>query len=177
MKIMIAGAWDETDNNLLSAAYQIAYAASEKSHIIVTGGGTGIPDWATRGALDANGLGIAFSNEGHCERTPEQATFRVATEMGWDGRSVLAVKSSDLLIVVGGCNGTLNEITLAYLNSIPIWILRNSSELICRLEKFLYHGKYIDKRKNVEIAFFDSAQEIIERIECETIISCKAEDT
>lgn len=169
---MIAGAWDETDNELLSTAYQIAYEASKKNHIIITGGGTGIPNFATRGALDANGIGIAFSNEGHCESVPELATFRVATEMGWDGRSVLAVKSSDLLIVVGGCNGTLNEITLAYLNAIPIWVLRNSSEMICRLEKFLYQGKYIDKRKNAEVVFFDSVQEIINR----TIISHKVED-
>lgn len=30
MKIMIAGAWDETDKNLLSAAFQIARVAAEK---------------------------------------------------------------------------------------------------------------------------------------------------
>lgn len=177
MKIMIAGAWDETDDNLLSATYQIAYTASKKGHIIISGGGTGIPNFAIRGALDANGLCVAFSNEGHYETTPELATFRVATEMGWDGRSVLAVKSSDLLVVVGGCNGTLNEITLAYLNNIPVWILRDSSEMICRLEKFLYQGKYIDERKNVEIVFFDTVQEITQSIEREINISCKVEDT
>ena len=114
MKIMIAGAWDETNENLLSSAFQIAKVAAEKKHIIITGGGTGIPNSATHGALAVNGISIAYSNEGHCEGGHEPATFRVATEMGWDGRSVLAVKSSDLLIVIGGCNGTLNEITLAY---------------------------------------------------------------
>ena len=62
--------------------------------------------------------------------------LRVATEMGWDGRSVLAVKSSDLLIVIGGCNGTLNEITLAYLNNIPIWVLEDSSEMILSFKNF-----------------------------------------
>lgn len=106
MKIMIAGAWDETNENLLSSAFQIAKVAAEKKHIIITGGGTGIPNSATHGALAVNGISIAYSNEGHCEGGHEPATFRVATEMGWDGRSVLAVKSSDLLIVIGGCNGT-----------------------------------------------------------------------
>lgn len=169
MKIMIAGAWDESDDKLLSAAYQMAKVVAEKKHIVITGGGTGIPASAIHGTLVANGLCITYSNEGHCESIPEPATFRVATEMGWDGRSVLAVKSSDILIVVGGCNGTLNEITLAYLNNIPIWILKNSSEMICRLEKFLYQGKYIDKRKNVELEFFDSAQDIITKIEVEDL--------
>ena len=137
MKLMIAGAWDETDKKLLEVAYQIAKMAAEMSHIVITGGGTGIPSAATQGALAADGICIAYSNEGHCESTPEPATFRVATEMGWDGRSVLAVKSCDVLIVLGGCNGTLNEITLAYLNNIPIWILRDSSEMISRLHSFL----------------------------------------
>ena len=53
------------------------------------------------------------------------------------------------------------SIIVWYLNAIPIWVLRNSSEMICRLEKFLYQGKYIDKRKNAEVVFFDSVQEII----------------
>lgn len=170
MKIMIAGAWDETNENLLSSAFQIAKVAAEKKHIIITGGGTGIPNSATHGALAVNGISIAYSNEGHCEGGHEPATFRVATEMGWDGRSVLAVKSSDLLIVIGGCNGTLNEITLAYLNNIPIWVLKDSSEMICRLKNFLYEGKYIDKRKNVEIEFFNSAQSMIEKLNSKNIL-------
>lgn len=164
MKIMIAGAWDESDNKLLKAAYEISKVAAEMGHIIITGGGTGIPDSATHGALDANGLSVAFSNEGHSKKSLEPSTFRVATEMGWDGRSVLAVKSCDVLIVIGGCNGTLNEITLAYLNTVPIWVLRNSSEMISRLEDFLYEGLYIDRRKNVKIDFFDSPQGIIDNI-------------
>ena len=45
MKIMIAGAWDETNENLLSSAFQIAKVAAEKKHIIITGGGTGIPHY------------------------------------------------------------------------------------------------------------------------------------
>lgn len=82
MKIMIAGAWDETNENLLSSAFQIAKVAAEKKHIIITGGGTGIPNSATHGALAVNGISIAYSNEGHCEGGHEPATFRVATEMG-----------------------------------------------------------------------------------------------
>ena len=54
MKIMIAGAWDETNENLLSSAFQIAKVAAEKKHIIITGGGTGIPNSATHGALAVN---------------------------------------------------------------------------------------------------------------------------
>ena len=53
MKLMIAGAWDETDKKLLEVAYQIAKMAAEMSHIVITGGGTGIPSAATQGALES----------------------------------------------------------------------------------------------------------------------------
>ncbi|WP_215905244.1 hypothetical protein [Treponema phagedenis] len=85
---------------------------------------------------------------------------------GGDGRSVLAIKSSDSLIVVGGCNGTLNEITLAYLNNIPIFIIEDSSEMIKRFKEFLIDGKYIDYRKNVEIKFTSDIEYIFKSIEC-----------
>lgn len=73
--------------------------------------------------------------------------------MGWDGRSVLAVKSSDLLIVIGGCNGTLNEITLAYLNNIPIWVLEDSSEMICRLKIFYMRENILINGKMLKSSF------------------------
>ena len=47
-----------------------------KKHIIITGGGTGIPNSATHGALAVNGISIAYSNEGHCEGGHEPATSR-----------------------------------------------------------------------------------------------------
>lgn len=71
---------------------------------------------------------------------------------------------------INSLNGTLNEITLAYLNNIPIWVLEDSSEMICRLKNFLYEGKYIDKRKNVEIEFFNSAQSMIEKLNSKNIL-------
>ena len=37
--------------------------AAEK-HIIITGGGAGIPNSTTHGALAVNGISIAYSNEG-----------------------------------------------------------------------------------------------------------------
>lgn len=83
MKIMIAGAWDETNENLLSSAFQIAKVAAEKKHIIITGGGTGIPNSATHGALAVNGISIAYSNEGIVKADMNQLLF--AWRLKWVG--------------------------------------------------------------------------------------------
>ena len=49
-------------------------------------------------------------------------------------------------------------------------VYEDSSEMICRLKNFLYEGKYIDKRKNVEIEFFNSAQSMIEKLNSKNIL-------
>lgn len=166
--IMIAGSWDETNEKLLSMAFNLGYTLSKNGYIIFTGGGSGIPYEVNRGVREANGFNISFVNEGRCSDKEsdyiKSSKINIFTEMGWDGRSVLAVKSCDVLLVLGGSNGTLNEITLAYLNKIPVYILRNSSDMINRLEKFLFRGKFIDLRENVELVFFDSIEEILKII-------------
>ena len=164
MNIMIAGAWDEKNHILLNNARLLAKNLSLMGNIIITGGGTGVPTYVNLGVQDAKGISIEFNNSNKIFTSQKNYSFTIFTEMGWDGRRLLAVKSSDLLIVLGGNNGTLNEITLAYLNKIPIFILRNSSDLITRFEKFLYKGKYIDIRENQEILFFDNIFKIINKI-------------
>ena len=156
MNIMIAGAWDEKNHILLNNARLLAKNLSLMGNIIITGGGTGVPTYVNLGVQDAKGISIEFNNSNKIFTSQKNYSFTIFTEMGWDGRSLLAVKSSDLLIVLGGNNGTLNE--------IPIFILRNSSDLITRFEKFLYKGKYIDIRENQEILFFDNIFKIINKI-------------
>ena len=53
----------------------------------------------------------------------------------------------------------------------PVRHIVSGKEMICRFKNFLYEGKYIDKRKNVEIEFFDSAQSIIDKINSENNLS------
>ena len=164
MNIMIAGAWDEKNHILLNNARLLAKNLSLMGNIIITGGGTGVPTYVNLGVQDAKGISIEFNNSNKIFTSQKNYSFTIFTEMGWDGRSLLAVKSSDLLIVLGENNSTLNKISIAYLNKIPIFILRNSSDLITRFEKFLYKGKYIDIRENQEILFFDNIFKIINKI-------------
>lgn len=169
MNVMIAGAWDENNIEILDLAKRIGEKVAEKGWTLVSGGGSGIPFAANEGSEDFNGDSIAFLYRDKATEKKELSTnakYNVYTDMGWDGRSVLAIKSSDSLIVVGGCNGTLNEITLAYLNNIPIFIIEDSSEMIKRFKEFLIDGKYIDYRKNVEIKFTSDIEYIFKSIEC-----------
>lgn len=163
--IMVAGSWDETNPALQQDAITLGKTLALREHTVITGGGEGIPFYVNVGVHSVRGNNIAFINEGRmADRQADHYKVvknNITTEMGWDGRSVLAVKACDYLIVLGGSNGTLNEMTLAYLHGIPIYVLADSSELITRFQKFLYKGKYIDVRENVEIMFFKTIQDIL----------------
>jgi len=161
---MVAGAWDEKNEETLQLAFDVGKELALRNHIVITGGGSGTPYYVNKGVNSVDGNSISFL-QGSCteelDKFDECSKIQVRTEMGWDGRSVIAVKSCKSLIVLGGCNGTLNEITLAYLHNIPIYVMNDSSELIIRLKSFLLEGKYIDYRKNIPIIFFYKFEEII----------------
>jgi len=71
------------------------------------------------------------------------------------------VQTIDAVIMIGGKNGTLKELSAAYMNSKPIVIIRGTGEFADTIQNILYEGKYLDSRKNVEIRFADSPEEAI----------------
>ena len=168
MRIMIAGAWDEEREDILQIASDLGSYLASKGVIVITGGGSGTPYAVNSGVHKESGTSIAFINSNRESDSEKEtniiATHKIYTEMGWDGRSVIAVKSADALVVLGGKNGTLNEITLAYLNKIPIFILENSSDLITRFRNFLLEDKYIDVRRNIPIVHFSTIDQLIEQL-------------
>jgi uncharacterized protein (TIGR00725 family) len=166
---MVAGKWDESNPVIVGAARDLGAWAAVSGHQVLTGGGSGVPQYAHEGACAAGGPTYAFVPTTR-EHDPDPAVHRsytlaVYTDTGWDGRSSIAVKSSDVLVVLGGSNGTLNEITCAYLNRVPVLVLEGSSDLVVRLRSFLVDRDYIDDRKNVAIRILPNLAAVTSAIE------------
>ena len=66
------------------------------------------------------------------------------------------MKSSDVLVVLGGQCGTLLEIVVAYQYQIPVVVLGGSGEMVDRLEGFLISDSYLDERHTGRVAVLDS---------------------
>lgn len=152
--VMIAGAWDEKRPDMLGVACSLARVLAERGVTVISGGGTGVPYAALEGASLSGGTSVAIIGQ---DRSADEdaelnavASVRIYTGSGWDGRSVVAVKSADVLVAIGGRNGTVNEITLAYLNQIPTVVLAGSSQSIDRLISALDQG-YLDERQNARV--------------------------
>jgi hypothetical protein len=70
---------------------------------------------------------------------------------------ILAI-SCDVLIGIGGGSGTLNEITVAYQNDIPIVLLKNSGGWSDKLV-----GKHLDRRRRYRFAYGCSPEDAVKK--------------
>ncbi|MEU4454764.1 hypothetical protein AB0F44_25765 [Nocardioides sp. NPDC023903] len=169
--VMVAGAWDEQSAEVLAAAEAIGKAVAGRAHSLITGGGSGVAAHAAAGAAGAGGTTVAVigqtrTADGEAELNSAYS-LRMYTDSGWDGRSIVAVKSADVLVVVGGKIGTLIEVATAYLHKVPVIVLRASSDLVVRLEAFALDG-YLDDRENVRINFADTVEEVLALLDQKT---------
>jgi uncharacterized protein (TIGR00725 family) len=77
-------------------------------------------------------------------------------------RSVILVRSSDILVALGGGVGTIIEILIAYAMGKPIYILTDTRLDTDKLESSF--GEYIDERKLTEIKYLRDPEKLADMI-------------
>jgi uncharacterized protein (TIGR00725 family) len=89
--------------------------------LLVTGATTGLPGLVARAFRDRGGFAVGISpaenRQEHLKHygLPEDgADVIVYTGFGYKGRNVVNVRSADIVLILGGATGTLNEFTIAY---------------------------------------------------------------
>ena len=107
---------------VLQAAEEVGRLLGSAGAVVVTGGGTGVMEAASRGAAAAGGttLGILPGSD-RAEGNPH-LTLSVPTGLG-ELRNALLVRSVDILVAVGGSWGTLSEVALACRTGVPVFSL------------------------------------------------------
>jgi uncharacterized protein (TIGR00725 family) len=106
---------------LKGLADQLGIAIARQGAVLVTGATSGIPYMVSRAARAAGGLTVGISPAAtgleHVERYNlplDGSEVIIYTGFGLKGRNVINIRSSDIVIIFGGCVGTLNEFTIAY---------------------------------------------------------------
>lgn len=116
----VMGASARQTPEIEALAYRLGKAIGSRGVILITGATTGMPLIAARGAHESGGEVIGFSpahNEQEHRRMGmpfEHHDLILYTGMGFHGRNLLNVRSSEALFFAGGSMGTLNEFTIAY---------------------------------------------------------------
>lgn len=122
-------------------ALDVGRLIASRGLILLCGGGSGVMEAAARGAREAGGLTIGILPGSNAEESPPNPHIALPIYTGMsDGRNAVNVKSSDIVIAIGGGFGTLSEIALALKCDKPVivlrtWMLAREGADLCLLHK------------------------------------------
>jgi len=146
---VMGSASGEIDPAVAALARAVGRAIADAGCTLITGACPGLPQEAVLGAAARGGLvlGIspALSEQEHVDRyasPTEGYSALIYTGSGLMGREVVNIRSSDIVVIIGGHSGTLGEFAIAYDEGRLIGVLTGTDgvadlvgELVERLGK------------------------------------------
>ncbi len=159
--IGVIGSSSNVPEDIYKLAEEVGRLIAEAGCILVTGGGSGIMEAASRGAKQAGGLVVGILPEGDRHGANAFLDVAIPTGVGYALRNITTIRSSDSVIMIRGSSGTLNEVTQAYAHGKPMTVLQGSGGMADRLEAFLPIPGYLDERQTVKIEFVKSTSEAV----------------
>ena len=144
----MGSATGEIDPVVAANVWRMGRAIAKAGCTLITGGCPGLPQQAVLGAREAGGLVIgvspALSEAEHVERYDapiDGFDVMIYTGSGLMGREVVNIRSSDMVLIVGGQTGTLGEFSIAYDEGRLIGVLSGSggiADLVSGIVESLY---------------------------------------
>ncbi len=118
--IGVMGSGHPLDETARSTAYELGAAVASRRWALLTGGSaSGVMDAASAGAHDAGGLVIGVVRSADGVEASSHLDVMIRTGMG-DGRNIINVLSSDVVIALPGGAGTVSEVALALKSGRPV---------------------------------------------------------
>lgn len=123
VKIGVMGPGRAATQQECEVAHQMGKLIAESGHDVLTGGvAHGVMDAASQGACEAGGLVIGilpYKEDSETHPVSKFVHISIPTNMG-EGRNVINALSSDVVVVIGKCPGTMTEVWHAIKNGKPI---------------------------------------------------------
>ena len=164
LQIGVMGSWRL---NLPRSSYQIAEEVGEeitkRGHVLVTGGTTGIGEYARKGCMKFKGVNISIipqlkSNYKYIGKYTDLIISSGFTE---EGRIAIMINSCDAIIVIGGSSGTLIETLVGYLLGKSIVVIEETGLTTENIKKIIDAEHYLDDKKLVKINFAKTAKDAV----------------
>lgn len=168
IKITISGAAEGHCSQVArDKAFNVGKAIAKQKAILLTGGTTGIPNHAARGAKSAGGLVIGFSPA--ASRAEHTNKYRLPIDhhdimfyssFGYSGRNTLLTNLSDAVVTVCGRIGTLNEFTTTFEENKIIGVLLGSGGIADEIP----HIVEISERGPGRIIYDDEPAKLVDKV-------------
>jgi len=149
-------------------AYHLGQAIAKTGCALVTGACPGLPYGSVEGARDAGGLVIGISpghnlreHVGQYESPVEGFDVLVFTGDGLMGRETTAVRTCDIVIIIGGRSGTLGELAIAYEESKIIGVLEDTGGLADHVEEVI---RFVGKDTGAIVIYDKDPESLVSRL-------------
>lgn len=156
------------DAQIVETARALGRAVAEAGCTLITGACPGLPYAAVEGAEAAGGLVIgispALSEQEHVERydaPTEGFDVLVYTGSGLMGREVINIRSSDIVVIVGGHSGTLGEFAIAYDEGRLIGVLTETGGVADVIDDIIAH---VEKDTGAVVLYDNDPVRLVSRL-------------
>ena len=171
MKLKI-GVMGSATGNLLKqhkdVAYALGRAIAESDCVTITGACPGLPLEAAKGATEAGGLVIGISpglsewehvNKYHSPT--EYHEVLIFTGSGLMGREVVNIRTSDIVIIIGGRSGTLGEFSIAYDEGKLIGVLSGTGGITSEIKDIV---SVIQKKTGAKMIYDEDPRSLVKNL-------------
>lgn len=162
IRIGVIGQSGDISTELQQLALEVGREIALRGAILLTGGTNGVMECASRGAKEAEGLVVGILPGDTMDRANKFIDIPINTGLSFDYRSLILVHSSDVLIMVGGGNGTLGELSAGYLNRKPVVILEPSGGWANKIRTMAYDEVFLDERKSIKLEYAQTVKEALD---------------
>ena len=138
-------------------AYELGRAIAQNDCLTITGACPGLPLEAAKGAHEAGGIVVgispALSGLEHVNRYHSPLEYHdvlIYTGSGLMGREVVNIRSSDIVVIIGGRSGTLGEFSIAYDEGKLIGVLDSSGGIASEIRNIV---KIVKKRTGAKVIY------------------------
>ena len=152
----------------LRLAEELGEAVAVAGCVLITGGCPGLPLAAAKGAKRGGGtvIGISpgLSLEEHAFKFESPTVHHdvlIFTGSGLMGREVVNIRSSDIVVIIGGSSGTLGELAIAYDEGKLIGVLTGTGGISDLVESIL---AACNKQTGARVVYDASPRELMRQL-------------
>jgi uncharacterized protein (TIGR00725 family) len=138
-------------------AYGLGRAIAQNDCVTITGACPGLPLESARGANEAGGLVVGISpglsEWEHVHKYHSPLNYHdviIYTGSGLMGREVVNIRSSDIVVIIGGRSGTLGEFSIAYDEGKLIGVLYGTGGITSEIKNIV---RIIKKKTGAKIIY------------------------
>lgn len=165
---VMGSAGGDTKQNVLEICRRLGRAIADHGCCLLTGACPGFPHETVLGAKEVGGhvIGVspAVNLKEHVERfqSPyEEYDVLIFTGLGLMGRELINIRSSDIIIVIGGRSGTLGEFAIAYEEGKLIGVVAKTGGVTSAIPAM---EATLTKATGAEVLYDKSPENLVERV-------------